>query len=423
MKTAVVILNWNGRKFLEKFLPGLVVSVERRNEAADLAEGATADRSEVIVADNDSKDDSLQWLAENFPGIRTIVLDRNYGFTGGYNRALRQIKAEYYLLINSDIEVEAGWLEPLEEWMDAHPECGACAPKLLSYGDRTMFEYAGAAGGLIDRYGYPFCRGRVPGRTERDEGQYDTPADVFWVSGACLMVRSEPFSRLRGFDERFFAHQEEIDLCWRLQLEGYRVTVVPRSRVYHVGGGTLPNDSPWKLELNFRNNLLMLDNNLARTFALEYFAGHAAELTDASDHAENAAGRDAVTALKEKAERHGRRKAGRTIFTRMVLDGCSAAAYLLTFRPKCFAAVVRGHRQFRHLRDRVDLRSTVYGGGAAENNLSGEANIFREADISRKAGTRIPKGMFGGWIVAQAFFRGGNIFSYLRQRMKIYSDI
>ena len=257
MKTAIVILNWNGKHFLEKFLPGL----------ADSISGGT-EQTEIIVADNGSTDGSLEFLSETFPSIHTITFDRNYGFTGGYNRALRQIDAQYYILLNSDIEITDGWLEPLVEWMDTHPFCGACAPKLLSYADREMFEYAGAAGGMIDRYGYPFCKGRILKMTEKDYGQYDEPEDVLWASGACLMVRADIYRKTGGLDERFFAHQEEIDLCWRIQLEGYNVTVIPESKVFHVGGGTLQNGSPWKLMLNYRNNLLMLSNNLAKTYSL-----------------------------------------------------------------------------------------------------------------------------------------------------------
>ena len=253
MKTAVVILNWNTKGYLQQFLPGLIASTEGMD-------------AEVIVADSASTDGSLEMLYHEFPTVRQIRLDRNYGFTGGYNRALAQVEADYYVLINSDIEVPQDWLKPLVAWMDSHPKCGACGPKLLSWHDRTRFEYAGAAGGLLDRYGYPFCRGRVMKKVERDEGQYDTPADVFWVSGACLMVRSRLWKKLGGLDDRFFAHMEEIDLCWRLQLAGYRVTVVPASYVYHIGGGTLPNDSPAKLRFNYRNNLLLLENNLAKTF-------------------------------------------------------------------------------------------------------------------------------------------------------------
>ena len=203
MKTAIVILNWNTKGYLQAFLPGLIASTEGMD-------------AEVIVADSASTDGSLEMLFHEFPSVRQIRLDRNYGFTGGYNRALAQVEAEYFVLINSDIEVPEDWLKPLVAWMDTHPKCGACGPKLLSWHDRTRFEYAGAAGGLLDRYGYPFCRGRVMKKLEKDEGQYDTPADVFWVSGACLMVRSRLWKKLGGLDDRFFAHMEEIDLCCRL---------------------------------------------------------------------------------------------------------------------------------------------------------------------------------------------------------------
>jgi GT2 family glycosyltransferase len=258
MKTAVVILNWNTEGFLKEFLPGLLHSVGK------------VDGAEVIVADNASNDGSLKVMQELFPQVRTIAFEKNYGFTGGYNKAFEQIDSEYFVLINSDIEVTENWLSPLVDWMDTHPECGACAPKLHSWQERDKFEYAGAAGGYIDRFGYPFCRGRVLKRLETDNGQYDNPKDVFWATGACLMVRSSLYRKLGGLDERFFAHMEEIDLCWRMQLEGYRISVVPQSVVYHVGGGTLPATSPFKLYLNYRNNLLMLENNLSRTFALKY---------------------------------------------------------------------------------------------------------------------------------------------------------
>ena len=234
MRTAVVILNWNTKGYLRDFLPGLIASTKGMD-------------AEVIVADSASTDGSLEMLSQEFPAVRQIPLDKNYGFTGGYNRALAQVEADYFVLINSDIEVPESWLRPLVAWMDAHPECGACGPKLLSWHERDRFEYAGAAGGLLDRYGYPFCRGRVMSRVEKDEGQYDAPADVFWVSGACLLVRSLLWKQLGGLDDRFFAHMEEIDLCWRLQLAGYRIDVVPESVVWHIGGGTLPNNSPFKL--------------------------------------------------------------------------------------------------------------------------------------------------------------------------------
>ena len=216
MKTAVVILNWNTRDFLGKFLPPLLDS---------MPEGA-----EVIVADSASDDGSRELLASRFPQVRTILLDQNYGFTGGYNRAFEAVCAmeggeemEYFVLINSDIEVSKGWIEPLVSWMDTHKDCAACAPKLHSYFEKDSFEYAGAAGGHLDRFGYPFCRGRVMKKVEKDCGQYDSPSDVFWATGACLMVRRSAYSGIGGLDARFFAHMEEIDLCWRLQLEGWRI--------------------------------------------------------------------------------------------------------------------------------------------------------------------------------------------------------
>ena len=255
MKTAVVILNWNTKGYLEKFVPGILHSLEGTD-------------AELVVADSASTDGSMQMMAEKFPEVRRITLDKNYGFTGGYNRALSMIETEYYVLINSDIEVQDGWIQPLTETLDRDPEVGACAPKLHSWYERDMFEYAGAAGGYLDSFGFPLCRGRIMNMVEKDEGQYDSPADVFWATGACLMIRSSLFRELGGLDDRFFAHMEEIDLCWRLQLNGYRIRIVPQSTVYHLGGGTLPQTSPWKLKLNYRNNLLMLENNLARTIAL-----------------------------------------------------------------------------------------------------------------------------------------------------------
>lgn len=245
---AVVILNWNGRKMLERFLP----SVIRRS----------SDLAEVIVADNASTDDSLPWLAEHFPQVATIVLDQNYGFAEGYNRALKQVDAQYYVLLNSDVEVTERWLEPLVQFMDAHPEVAACQPKLRAVADHGAFEYAGASGGFIDRLGYPFCRGRLFTTVERDHGQYDDPMEVHWATGACLLIRAEDYWRVNGLDGRFFAHNEEIDLCWRLRIAGRKIFCLPQSHVYHMGGGTLPKDNPRKTFLNFRNNLTMLYKNL-----------------------------------------------------------------------------------------------------------------------------------------------------------------
>ena len=243
-KTEIVILNWNGAGHLRRFLPSVLASVP---------EGVG-----VVVADNGSTDDSLGVLEREFPAVGRIVLDRNYGFAGGYNRALEYLDADYFILLNSDVETPAGWVEPLVETLDRDRTVAAVAPKLLSLVEPARFEYAGASGGFIDYLGYPFCRGRILQCVERDEGQYDDARDVFWASGAAFCCRAEVFRAMGGFDEDFFAHMEEIDLCWRMQLAGYRVRVVPGSTVYHLGGGTLTTDSPTKVFYNHRNNLAML---------------------------------------------------------------------------------------------------------------------------------------------------------------------
>ena len=242
--TAVVILNWNGRQHLEQFLPSVVQH--------------TPPQVRIIVADNGSTDDSLGFIERHYPIIEIIRLAENYGFAEGYNRALEQVDAEFFVLLNSDVEVTARWIEPLVATLTNHRNVAAVAPKLRSYGRREYFEYAGAAGGYIDILGYPFCRGRILSSLEEDKGQYDTPQEVFWASGAAFCCRADVFRRLGGFDADFFAHMEEIDLCWRMQLSGYKIMVEPRSVVYHLGGGTMPNESPRKLYLNYRNNLSML---------------------------------------------------------------------------------------------------------------------------------------------------------------------
>jgi len=216
------------------------------------------DEAAVIVADNASTDNSMALLRTEFPEVRIIELEKNWGFAEGYNIALRQVEADYYLLLNSDIEVTHHWLTPLIEYMDTHSDVAACQPKLLSIADRDQFEYAGACGGFLDRYGYPFCRGRIFDTVERDNGQYDYPCDILWATGAALMVRSSDYWDAGGLDGRFFAHNEEIDLCWRLRIRGRRIVCLPESQVYHVGGGTLPKSNPMKTYLNFRNNLTML---------------------------------------------------------------------------------------------------------------------------------------------------------------------
>lgn len=247
-KTSIVILNWNGSNMLKKFLPSVL---------------ACSANAEVVVADNASTDGSLDLLRSSFPEVRLIVLDRNYGFAEGYNKALEQVKAQYYVLLNSDVEVGEGWLQPLVAFLDKHADYCACQPKLRAYHAPDSFEYAGASGGFLDRYGYPFCRGRLFSTVEKDEGQYDTTVDVLWATGACLVIRSDDYWRAGGLDARFFAHNEEIDLCWRLRLAGRRIACVPESTVWHVGGGTLPKSNPMKTYLNFRNNLTMLYKNLS----------------------------------------------------------------------------------------------------------------------------------------------------------------
>jgi GT2 family glycosyltransferase len=304
IRTAVVILNWNGKRFLEQFLPGVL---------ADTLAPDTA----VIVADNGSDDDSLTWLAANHPDVRVIKLGSNYGYAGGYNRALRQVEAEYYILLNSDVEVEPGWAEKLSTFMDMHPNVGACQPKIMSYASPSAFEYAGAAGGFIDRLGYPFCRGRIFGTLEEDHGQYDDTCEIFWASGSCLVVRGTAFDQCDGFDDTFFVHMEEIDLCWRMQNAGYSVSYFPHATVRHVGGATLGYGSPSKIYYNFRNSLIMLAKNLPD------------------------------------------RNLRRTIFIRQVLDGIAAVVLLFTDGRRAAAAVARAHRDFRRQKTAIRTFRTI----------------------------------------------------------------
>jgi len=298
MKVAVVILNWNGKGFLEKFLPSLFNSLPSY--------------AELIVADNASTDGSRQ--AVHNEKIQWIQLDKNYGFTGGYNRAFEKLDGyKYYVLINSDIEITEGWLETLTDFMEKHPEASACQPKILSYANKDHFEYAGAGGGFIDRWGFPLCRGRILSCIEEDKGQYDSPIQCFWASGACMVVRSDVWRRLGGLDEEFFAHMEEIDFCWRASLAGGQIWCVPQSKVYHVGGGTLPNNSPRKLYLNYRNNLLMLWKNLP-----------------------------------------AKHKNGK-IFLRKCIDGLSAVCYVFQGKFSYFKSVVEAHRDYRKLKAKVTV--------------------------------------------------------------------
>jgi len=291
LKVAVVILNWNGKKYLEKFLP----SVTKYSKSEQV---------KVFVADNGSSDDSVQFIQENYPEIERVLLDKNYGFAGGYNKALAQIEAEYYVILNSDVEVTENWVFSIIDKMDADRSVAAAMPKIKSYHDKECFEYAGAAGGFIDKYGYPFCRGRILDTIEKDEGQYDNESEIFWASGACLFIRSSVYHQQKGFDDDFFAHMEEIDLCWRIKNTGQKIMYYPDSEVFHVGGGALPNNSPRKLYLNYRNNLFLLYKNLPskNRFVI--------------------------------------------VFIRMVLDGASAMVYLSRFSGSFFFAVLKAHFSF-----------------------------------------------------------------------------
>jgi len=308
-RIAVVILNWNGSHHLKRFLPSVC-------RCSGLPENS------VYVVDNGSTDDSLSMVRNTFPEVVVIEYPRNYGFAPGYYMALKQIDAEYFVLLNSDVEVTPGWLEPLYAAMEADPALGACMPKMRDYNRPDHFEYAGAAGGFIDRFGYPFCRGRLLSSVEKDTGQYDSKKDIFWASGACMFVRALAYFRAGGLDGDFFAHMEEIDLCWRMRRIGYTIRAVPESVVYHIGGGTLPNNNPHKLYLNYRNNLYLLFKNLS------------------------------ITALFP------------VIFLRMILDGISAMVYLFSGSGSFFMAVILAHLSFyrnifRLIRKRIDLRSTI----------------------------------------------------------------
>jgi len=288
--TAVVILNWNGRKYLEQFLSPLIQY--------------SSEEAEIIVADNASNDDSIAFLETNFPSIRIIRNASNEGFARGYNLALKQVKADYYILLNSDIEVTPDWIHPVIDMMGKDPSIAACQPKIRSYIDRSKFEYAGAAGGFIDKYGYPFCRGRIFQSLEEDLGQYDDVIEIFWATGACMFVRADLFHQAGGLDEDFFAHMEEIDLCWRLKNLGYKIMYCPQSVVYHIGGGTLPKISWRKTYYNFRNNFFLLYKNLPDNLVCEVFA------------------------------------------KRFVLDGIAALKFLFTAGFKDFWAIYRAHISF-----------------------------------------------------------------------------
>ncbi|MEH6306367.1 glycosyltransferase family 2 protein [Olivibacter sp. CPCC 100613] len=247
-KVAIVILNWNGKDHLEKFLPSVCAS--------------TYPNLEIIIGDNGSTDESVQFIQTRYPSLTLIKNKENFGFAEGYNRVLKQVEADYFILLNSDVQVNPRWIEPVIELMETDKRIGVAQPKILSFHDKTSFEHAGAAGGFIDYLGYPFCAGRILDNTEVDHGQYNYSKEIFWASGAAFFIKSEAWRKTSGFDKDFFAHMEEIDLCWRLKLLGYSIYYCPESSVYHVGGGTLNKENPFKTYLNFRNNLIMLQKNL-----------------------------------------------------------------------------------------------------------------------------------------------------------------
>jgi GT2 family glycosyltransferase len=291
MKLLIVILNWNGSHHLRRFLPSVV-------------KHSNYDWAEIVVADNYSDDDSCKVVEQEFPEIKLFRLDKNYGFAEGYNQSLKNNNADYFLLLNSDVEVTENWLQPMVKIMDSNPLIGACQPKIMSLQHPGEFEYAGASGGFIDRYGYPFCRGRMVNIQEHDSGQYENPLSVFWASGAAMVVRGNIWHEMGGFDADFWAHMEEIDLCWRMKNRGFKVVVCPESKVYHLGGGSLSYGSPQKIYLNFRNNLFLLYKNLP------------------------------------KGKLYG------TLFKRMILDGVAAFQFLLTGQFKAFIRVLGAHRDF-----------------------------------------------------------------------------
>lgn len=292
-KVAIVILNWNGADMMRRFLPGVI---------------ANSPEARVFVADNASSDGSLEMLSADFPTVSQIVLDRNYGFADGYNQALRQVEAEYYVLLNSDVETPHQWLAPLLQYMEANPDVAACQPILRCQWNKEYFEYAGAAGGYLDSLGYPYCRGRLMATVEKDYGQYNTIVPVMWATGACMMIRSQDYWQVGGLDGRFFAHQEEIDLCWRLRSRGRGIVCIPDSIVYHLGGGTLPQGNPRKTFLNFRNNLLLLYKNLPQ----------------------------------ERLEP--------VMHIRFWLDALASLKFLLTFQWGSFLAVWRARREYHRIR-------------------------------------------------------------------------
>lgn len=320
-RASVVILNWNGEKFLQMFLPFLI----KYTNHPDI---------ELVVADNASTDGSVDFVKSNFPQIRLIILDKNYGFAGGYNKALEQVSSKYYILLNSDVEVTENWILPILDFMDQDATIGACMPKILAFHNRHLFEHAGASGGFIDKNGFPFCRGRVLDFVEPDLGQYNQIIPVFWATGACMFVRAEAFQRAGKLDARFFAHMEEIDLCWRMQWLDYKIYVYPSSHVFHVGGGALPKENPRKTYLNFRNNLFLLFKNLP------------------------------------KGKLFGR------LFIRLSLDGLAAAQYLFKLKFQFFWAILKSHFHFyKHLKYLLKFRKDAIYLKNREKSFTGKEDV------------------------------------------------
>lgn len=330
---AVVVLNYNGKHWLEKFLPDV------------LKKSTTAD---VIIADNASTDGSVEWLLNHYPEVRCIRFTTNLGYTGGYNEALKQVTADIYVLLNSDIEVTDNWLTPVVEFLESNPNAAAAQPKILQYTNQGQFEYAGASGGYIDKLGFTFCRGRVFETHENDHGQYDDAVEVFWASGACMFIKSKAFHELGGLDDSFFAHMEEIDLCWRLKNQGYSVWVIPASKVYHVGGGTLNKQNALKTYLNFRNNLELIYKNIEQNFLIK------------------------------------------TIFLRMIFDGIAAFKFLFSNGFSHFWAIIRAHLHFYRILPQIRKKRKY---------------------LKTKISNRNTKGVYLGYIVIDYFVRKKKTFA------------
>ncbi len=339
---AIVILNWNTRSLLEQFLPMVL-----KYSPSDIAE--------IWLADNASSDGSTEFVKLNFPDVKIIQLDKNYGFTGGYNRALKQVNAKYYLLLNTDVEVTENWLKHMYNWMETNPSTAACTPKIRSWYERNKFEYAGAAGGFIDYLGYPFCQGRIFDALEEDLGQYDSDRDIFWATGACVMLRSSVYNELGGLDELFFAHMEEIDLCWRMKRNGYFIHYCPQSTIFHQGGGTLPKQNPRKTFLNFRNNLLLLYKNLPPGKLFPIFSA------------------------------------------RLILDGISGLRFFIQGKWADGIAIIKGHFAFY--------------------SMIGTYRLYRRQQDWKKARINFPE-IFSGSIVYQHFIRKINRFTDLKWNIK-----